>query len=69
MLRKILAGAALTTCLLSVGAPAMAADDWRYVRSSNDRSVVEAECNAGLSFGEWSECDIREDDGFHLFVR
>ncbi|MFR9727974.1 hypothetical protein ACL03H_02015 [Saccharopolyspora sp. MS10] len=64
----MLAGGALAVCPMSVGSPALAAD-WRYVMSSGDRAVVEAECDNGLNFGAWSECDIREDDGFHLFVR
>ncbi|GAA4856106.1 hypothetical protein [Saccharopolyspora rosea] len=68
MIRKIATGAALTTCLLSIGAPAMAAE-WRYVMSSGDRHAVEAECNQGKMWGEWSECDIRQDNGYHLFVR
>ncbi|MFD2417677.1 hypothetical protein [Amycolatopsis pigmentata] len=69
MFRKVLAvGAIATACVLSF-APAAMADDWRYVESSMDKHKLEAECDAGKAFGGWNECNITEDNGYHLFVR
>ncbi|MER7011105.1 hypothetical protein ABT324_06725 [Saccharopolyspora sp. NPDC000359] len=71
MTRRILAGAALATCLLGLGAPAAMAADWRYV-ASGSRDYVDAECAQGKRFGAWSECDIRkrgDGTGWDLYVR
>jgi hypothetical protein len=69
MLRKVaVVGVAVAACVVSFGPTAMA-DDWRYVRSSGERYVLEVECNNGIAFGAWNECDIRTDNGYHLFVR
>ncbi|GAA0505653.1 hypothetical protein GCM10011581_32280 [Saccharopolyspora subtropica] len=70
MARRMLASAALATCLLSLGAPVAMAAGWRYVESGS-LEVVQAECNAGKAWGAWNECDIRprRDGGYDLFVR
>lgn len=45
------------------------AAELRYVMSSNDLAMVQAECDNGQRFGAWDECNIHEDNGYHLYVR
>lgn len=45
------------------------ADDWRYLESSMDRHILEVKRNNGILFGAWNECNITEDNGYHLFAR